>query len=140
MCFIWCTEMGLGREKTPQLARPRTTPPFLRTREPTVWAILRGGEHVSQWDERAVRTVRCRRTLSPRRGCPVGPVWESACCRFAGEIKGEPYNCNEFVEHPGDDIYGEEWECHRAIRDDTIAELGWMDFWVSNFDAEDQPW
>jgi hypothetical protein len=33
-------EIGLGREKTPQLERPRMTPPFLRTREPTVWAIL----------------------------------------------------------------------------------------------------
>jgi hypothetical protein len=33
-------EMGLGREKMPQLERPRTTPPFLRTRDPTVWAIL----------------------------------------------------------------------------------------------------
>lgn len=30
----------MGREKTPQLERPRMTPPFLRTREPTVWAIL----------------------------------------------------------------------------------------------------
>lgn len=70
--------MGFGREKTPQLARPRITPPFLRTMEPTVWAILEcvrdeALEGVGAGLDVFLGSL-VGRTLSPREGCPDGPV------------------------------------------------------------------